>query len=243
MSKSLGLLAVLVALGAVTPALAQDGVHAHALRDPILLQRLPIPAPARADRRRNDPPRGNGETRPRERIEHELRTDLAADLPPAARRARRWSLREIPRSGAAARAGQHEPRHDSGPGAYANVGRRRRRGARHAPQSGSAPLSTRGRRLVRPPRQLLSAANPQRRCLRVLLLQAGSLPRERAGRDRSRAERCSRKTRAPGLEFSLGEGASFFVEARYMRFNQHGQRLDFVPIKIGLEVLEDPRSG
>jgi len=37
-----------------------------------------------------------------------------------------------------------------------------------------------------------------------------------------------------GLEFSLGEGASFFVEARYMRFNQHGQRLDFVPIKIGL---------
>lgn len=37
-----------------------------------------------------------------------------------------------------------------------------------------------------------------------------------------------------GLEFSLGQGASFFVEARYMRFNQHGQRLDFVPIRVGL---------
>lgn len=37
-----------------------------------------------------------------------------------------------------------------------------------------------------------------------------------------------------GLEFSMGQGASFFVDARYMRFNQHGQRLYFVPIRIGL---------
>lgn len=37
-----------------------------------------------------------------------------------------------------------------------------------------------------------------------------------------------------GLEFSLGQGASFFVEARYMRFSQHGQRLEFVPIRAGL---------
>ncbi|HEX5458840.1 MAG TPA: hypothetical protein VFX20_02630 [Steroidobacteraceae bacterium] len=37
-----------------------------------------------------------------------------------------------------------------------------------------------------------------------------------------------------GLEFSLGQGASFFVEARYMRFNQHGQRSDFIPVRVGL---------
>jgi len=37
-----------------------------------------------------------------------------------------------------------------------------------------------------------------------------------------------------GLEFALGEGASFFVDARYVRFNVHGQRLEFVPIRIGL---------
>jgi opacity protein-like surface antigen len=37
-----------------------------------------------------------------------------------------------------------------------------------------------------------------------------------------------------GLEFSLGEGASFFVDARYVRFDQRGQRLRFVPIRIGL---------
>ena len=37
-----------------------------------------------------------------------------------------------------------------------------------------------------------------------------------------------------GLEFSLGQGASFFVDARYMRFDARGQRLRFVPIRIGL---------
>lgn len=37
-----------------------------------------------------------------------------------------------------------------------------------------------------------------------------------------------------GLEFPTGEGASFFVDARYMRFNEHGQRLYFVPIRVGL---------
>lgn len=37
-----------------------------------------------------------------------------------------------------------------------------------------------------------------------------------------------------GLEFPVGEGASFFVDARYMRFDQHGQRRYFVPIRIGL---------
>ena len=37
-----------------------------------------------------------------------------------------------------------------------------------------------------------------------------------------------------GLEFSLGQGASFFVDARYVRFDQRGQKLDFVPIRIGL---------
>lgn len=37
-----------------------------------------------------------------------------------------------------------------------------------------------------------------------------------------------------GLEFALGEGASFFVDARYVRFDRAGQRLDFVPVRIGL---------
>ncbi len=37
-----------------------------------------------------------------------------------------------------------------------------------------------------------------------------------------------------GLEFSMGQGGSFFVDARYMRFDARGQRLDFVPIRIGL---------
>lgn len=37
-----------------------------------------------------------------------------------------------------------------------------------------------------------------------------------------------------GFEFPLGEGASFFLDARYMRFDARGQRLDFVPIRIGL---------
>jgi hypothetical protein len=37
-----------------------------------------------------------------------------------------------------------------------------------------------------------------------------------------------------GLEFALGGGPSFFIDARYMRFDRAGQRLDFVPIRIGL---------
>ena len=37
-----------------------------------------------------------------------------------------------------------------------------------------------------------------------------------------------------GFEFPVGDGASFFVDARYMRFGARGQRLAFVPIRIGL---------
>lgn len=37
-----------------------------------------------------------------------------------------------------------------------------------------------------------------------------------------------------GLEFSMGQGASFFVDARYMRFDYHGQRLYLVPVRIGM---------
>ena len=37
-----------------------------------------------------------------------------------------------------------------------------------------------------------------------------------------------------GLEFSLGQGASFFIDARYVRFDARAHRLDFVPIRIGL---------
>lgn len=37
-----------------------------------------------------------------------------------------------------------------------------------------------------------------------------------------------------GLEFSLGGSGSFFVDARYMRFDYHGQRTYFVPVRIGI---------
>lgn len=37
-----------------------------------------------------------------------------------------------------------------------------------------------------------------------------------------------------GLELPLGGGGSFFVDARYMRFDYHGQRLYFVPVRIGI---------
>lgn len=37
-----------------------------------------------------------------------------------------------------------------------------------------------------------------------------------------------------GLEFYLSGGASLFVDARYMRFNRQGQRLDFIPVRVGL---------
>lgn len=36
-----------------------------------------------------------------------------------------------------------------------------------------------------------------------------------------------------GFEFALGGDASFFVDARYMRFDRAGQRLDFIPVRIG----------
>jgi hypothetical protein len=42
------------------------------------------------------------------------------------------------------------------------------------------------------------------------------------------------KNAGAGLEFALGGGASLFVDARYERFDQGGQRLDFVPVRIGL---------
>jgi len=37
-----------------------------------------------------------------------------------------------------------------------------------------------------------------------------------------------------GLEFYLGPGVSLFLDARYMRFDRKGQRLDFIPVRIGL---------
>ena len=37
-----------------------------------------------------------------------------------------------------------------------------------------------------------------------------------------------------GLEFSLGGSASLFVDARCMRFDYHGQRLYFVPVRVGI---------
>lgn len=38
-----------------------------------------------------------------------------------------------------------------------------------------------------------------------------------------------------GLEFALGGGASLFVDARYMRFSEFGgQRLDLIPVRVGL---------
>lgn len=37
-----------------------------------------------------------------------------------------------------------------------------------------------------------------------------------------------------GLEFSPGQGVSFFVDARHMRVDTHGQRLYFVPVRIGI---------
>jgi opacity protein-like surface antigen len=42
------------------------------------------------------------------------------------------------------------------------------------------------------------------------------------------------KNAGAGLEFALGEGASLFIDARYMRFDEQGQKLDFVPVRIGL---------
>jgi opacity protein-like surface antigen len=37
-----------------------------------------------------------------------------------------------------------------------------------------------------------------------------------------------------GFEFALTDPVSFFVEARFMRITQGSQRMDFVPIRVGL---------
>jgi Outer membrane protein beta-barrel domain len=37
-----------------------------------------------------------------------------------------------------------------------------------------------------------------------------------------------------GLEFGIGQRASFFVDARYMRVNPSSRRFDFLPIRAGL---------
>jgi hypothetical protein len=37
-----------------------------------------------------------------------------------------------------------------------------------------------------------------------------------------------------GLEFPIGGRASLFVDARYMRFNWHGQKAYYVPLRVGL---------
>lgn len=37
-----------------------------------------------------------------------------------------------------------------------------------------------------------------------------------------------------GLEFALGGSGSFFVDARYMRFEFHGQKQYFVPLRVGI---------
>lgn len=42
------------------------------------------------------------------------------------------------------------------------------------------------------------------------------------------------KNAGAGLEFALGGDLSLFVDARYMRFDEDGQHLDFIPVRIGL---------
>jgi hypothetical protein len=37
-----------------------------------------------------------------------------------------------------------------------------------------------------------------------------------------------------GVEFSMGPGASFFMEARYMRIGSASSRQDFIPVRFGL---------
>lgn len=37
-----------------------------------------------------------------------------------------------------------------------------------------------------------------------------------------------------GVEFAIGERASFFVDARYMRFGPSGSKSDFIPIRLGV---------
>lgn len=42
------------------------------------------------------------------------------------------------------------------------------------------------------------------------------------------------KNAGVGAEFAIGDRASFFVDARYMRFSPSGARRDFIPIRIGV---------
>ena len=37
-----------------------------------------------------------------------------------------------------------------------------------------------------------------------------------------------------GVELAMGDRASFFVDARYMRFSPNGDKRDFIPIRFGL---------
>jgi opacity protein-like surface antigen len=37
-----------------------------------------------------------------------------------------------------------------------------------------------------------------------------------------------------GLEFAMGQGASFFVDARYLRIGPSSKKYDFIPIRFGL---------
>jgi opacity protein-like surface antigen len=42
------------------------------------------------------------------------------------------------------------------------------------------------------------------------------------------------KNAGVGAEFAIGDRASFFVDARYMRFGPSGAKSDFVPIRFGV---------
>jgi hypothetical protein len=233
MSKSLGLLAVLVALGAVTPALAQDGVHdtPYATRYYFSgFQYRPLHVQI-----------AGGVTLPEGMARHDL--DSASNMS--------FGLTWQPTSHlplAVRVDGLYARFHDRAPllaQASTSLGTTVGRG--HTQMWGGdvdAELDT----LLSPEVRLYLLAGGgwydrrdsyyQRQILngvvcgfyycrqgaflasvRVGQVSTGTLFAENAG---------------AGLEFSLGEGASFFVEARYMRFNQRGQRLDFVPIKIGL---------
>lgn len=42
------------------------------------------------------------------------------------------------------------------------------------------------------------------------------------------------KNAGVGMEFAIGDRASFFVDARYMRFSPSGAKRDFIPIRFGV---------
>ena len=42
------------------------------------------------------------------------------------------------------------------------------------------------------------------------------------------------KNAGVGMEFAIGDRATFFVDARYMRFGPSGAKRDFIPIRIGV---------